>query len=175
MTDFAIEYQALADDEILRIAADRKDLVDEARQAIEMELRRRGLTTNDLEQYQAHIEKAEMREQVGKLPFLFPYGIGKRLFGKRAHVIDQRSIWEEFDTTLWIVIFWVPLIPITTYRIRRRVTRMALLDPWRPYKFIALSRRALDWRLILTTWAWFGFTVLVLVGVLMALSKLRFL
>lgn len=141
MKNFAMEYQALTDDEVLRIAADRENLVDEARQAIDMEMHRRNLTANDMGQYQSHIEKAAMQQQVGNLPFLIPYGIGKKLFGKRARTVDPKAIWEEFDTTLWIVLFWVPLIPVTTYRIRRRVSKLSLLGPWRIYKFEALSRR----------------------------------
>lgn len=166
MKNFAMEYQALADDEVLRIAADRENLVDEARQAIDMEMHRRNLSPGDIEQYQAHIEKADMQEQVGNLPFLVPYGIGKILFGKRARIVDPKAIWEEFDTTLWVVIFWVPLIPVRTYRIRRRVSKLSLLGPWRMNTFEALSRRGLDWRMVLTTWALFVFTVFVLREVL---------
>lgn len=135
MKNFAIEYQALTDDEILLIAADRENLVDEARQAIDMEMHRRTLTSNDIGQYQAHIEKAKMQEQVGNLPFLVPYGIGKILFGKRVRTVDPKGIWEEFDTTLWVVIFWIPLIPVSTYRIRRRVSKLSLFGPWQPNKF----------------------------------------
>ena len=171
MKNFAIEYQALADDEILRIAADRENLVDEARQAIDMEMHRRNLTPSDIEQYQTHIEKAEMQEQVGNLPFLIPYGIGKKLFGKRARMVDLKGIWEEFDTTLWVVIFWVPLIPVTTYRIRCRVSKLSLLGPWGLSKFEALSRRRLDWRMVLTTWAWFAFTIFVLREVLRLVNR----
>jgi hypothetical protein len=171
MKNFAIEYQTLTDDEVLRIAADRENLVDEARQAIDMEMHRRSLTANDMGQYQAHIEKTEMLLQVGNLPFLIPYGIGKKLFGKRARMIDPKGILEEFDTTLWVVIFWVPLIPVTTYRIRRRVSKLSLLDPWRSYKFEALSRRRLDWRMVLTTWAWFVFTIFFFVEALRFASR----
>lgn len=92
MKNFAIEYQVLTDDEVLRIAADRENLVDEARQAIDMEMHRRNLTANDMGQYQAHIEKAAMQQQVGNLPFLVPYGTGKNfLTNGRARSIRRQS------------------------------------------------------------------------------------
>ena len=172
MKNFAIEYQALTDDEILLIAADRENLVDEARQAIDMEMHRRNLSSNDIGPYQAHIEKAEMQEQIGNLPFLVPYGIGKILFGKRARIVDPKAIWEEFDTTLWVVIFWMPLIPVCTYRIRRRVSKLSLLGPWRMNTFEALNRRGLDWRMVLTTWALFIATIFVLIEAIKFVSRL---
>lgn len=171
MKNFAIEYQALSDDEILLIAADRENLVDEARQAIDMEMHRRNLTSSDISQYQGHIEKAGIHQQVGNLPFLVPYGLGKILFGKRARMIDPQGMWEEFDTTLWVVIFWMPLIPVSTYRIRRRVSKFSLLGPWRMNTFEALSRRGVDWPMVLTTWALFIVTIFALIKVVGFVSR----
>ena len=171
MNNFAMEYQALTNDEILLIAADRENLVDEARHAIDTEMHRRSLTSDHIRQYQTHIEKAGMQQQVGNLPFLVPYGIGKILFGKGSRVIDPQGTWEEFDTTLWVVIFWMPLIPVSTYRIRRRTSKRFLLGPWRMNTFEPLSRRGLDWGMVLTTWALFIVMIFVLIKVVGFVSR----
>jgi hypothetical protein len=115
MNNLAMEYQALTNDEILLIAADRENLVDEARQAIDTEMHRRNLTSDHIRQYQMHIEKAGMQQQVGNLPFLVPYGIGKILFGKGSRVIDPQGTGEEFDTTL----LFHPNALLCLHRLRR--------------------------------------------------------
>jgi hypothetical protein len=175
MVNFAEAYQHLSDDEILRLAADRENLLDEARQALDGELHRRGLTASSITEYQGDVEQAEMRQQLGNLPFIFPYGLGKRLFGKRSRVVDPNSKWEEFDTTLWMVIFWVPMVPIATYRVRRPLRKTAIRNPLASYKFTAVGRKDRDWRLILQTWGWFCLTVVALIGLLRILARLRFL
>ena len=173
--NFVEVYQRLSDDEILQLAADRENLLEEARQVLDGELRRRGLTASSITDYQADVEQAEMRQQLGNLPFIFPYGLGKRLFGKRARVVNAGSKWEEFDTTLWMVIFWVPIVPIATYRVRRPLRKTLISNPLASYKFIAVSRRERDWRLILQTWGWFCLTAVALIGLLQILERLRFL
>ena len=175
MVNFAEAYQLLSDDEILRLAADRENLLEEARQVLDGELLRRGLTASSITEYQGDVEQAEMRQQLGNLPFILPYGLGKRLFGKRARVVDPGSKWEEFDTTLWMVVFWVPMVPIATYRVRRALRKKVISNPLASYKFTAVSRRDRDWRLILPTWGWFCLTVVALIAVLRILERLRFL
>ncbi|HEY2363984.1 MAG TPA: hypothetical protein VGK36_22885 [Candidatus Angelobacter sp.] len=174
MINFAEAYQRLSDDEILRLAADRENLLEEARQVLDGELRRRGLTASSIAEYQCDVEQAGMRQQLGNLPFMLPYGLGKRLYGKRARAVDPRSRWEEFDTTLWMIIFWVPLIPIATYRVRRPLRKTVISNPLASYKFTAVCRKDRDWRLILPTWGWFCLTVVALIGVLWILERLRF-
>jgi hypothetical protein len=175
MVHFAETYQLLSDDEVLRLAADRENLLEEARHVLDGELRRRGLTASSITEYLGDVEQAEMRQQLGNLPFILPYGLGKRLFGKRARVVDPGSKWEEFDTTLWMVLFWVPMIPIATYRVRRPIRKRVISNPLAFYKFTAVSRKDRDWRLILQTWGWFCLTVVALIAVLQILERLRFL
>jgi hypothetical protein len=160
--NFDLEYQALSDDEVLRLAADRENLLEEARVALDSELRCRGLKAADVNQYQSDVERAEIQQETGNLPFLFHYGMGKRLFGKLNYIVDPQSKWEEFDAMLWIVVFWVPLVPVATFRIRR-MKKFRLLGPWTMGKFTVLSKRGRDRRLMLSTWGWFGFTIAVIV------------
>lgn len=170
MMNFTQEYQALSDDEILRIAADRENLMEEARLVLDSELLRRGLKIADVEQYQSDVERAEIQQEAGNLPFLFHYGTGKRLFGKRDYRVDSQGKWEEFDAMLWIVILWVPVIPLATYRVRR-AKKLRLLGPWSFGKFTVLSRGGRDWRLMLSTWAWLASTVAIIVAIFWLLAR----
>ena len=47
-TEFQQEYGKLSDEELLRLASDSSSLVDEAKAALDCEMRNRGLTHNDL-------------------------------------------------------------------------------------------------------------------------------
>lgn len=168
MTNFAAEYEHMSDDEVLRIAGDRKDLLDDARTALESELRRRGLTAANISEYKADVERAEIRQEISDLPFLFRGGIGKRLFGKREHVVSPGGKTEEFDTTLWIVIFWLPVIPLCTLRVRRRINKWTDVNPYVAYRFTALHQKSLDWHMIFITWGWCVLTI----GIVMSLLHL---
>jgi hypothetical protein len=159
MASFAAQYEVLSDDDILRIAADRKDLLDDARQALDQELLRRGLKEPDVRQYRSYVERAEIREATSNLRLW--HGIGKLFFGKGAYVSHPSAKWEEFDTTLWVVIFLIPIFPVGTFRIRRSM-ELRPFGPWQSYKFRVISRRGRDWRLIFLTWGRFCLTIIIL-------------
>lgn len=168
MAGFAAQYEALSDDEILRVAADRKDLLEEARQALDHELLRRGLKEPDVSQYQAHVERAEIREATSNLRLW--RGTGKLFLGKGAYVSHPTANWEEFDTTLWAIVFGIPIYPVATFRIRRAMG-LRLFGPWQSYKFRVISRRGRDWRLIFTTWGQLGLALAVLALALKVLNR----
>jgi hypothetical protein len=171
-TDFLAQYQTLDDDEILRLAADRESLVEEARPALDSELLRRKLTQESMGRYQADMKRAEMSQQLSNLNSL-SYGTGKRLFGKRAYTSDPASKYDEFDNTLWIVVLWIPLVPIATFRIRR-VKGLRPLGPWQSFPFIALNRSGRNWRMILSTWGWCLLSVVLVKVALTFLMKIRY-
>lgn len=47
-------------------------------------------------------------------------GIGTKHYGKENYVEFSDADDEEFDTTLWFVLFWIPIFPIKSYRIRQK-------------------------------------------------------
>lgn len=47
-------------------------------------------------------------------------GFGTRHFGKSNYVAYDNTEEEEFDTTLWFCMFWIPIVPIKSYRIRQK-------------------------------------------------------
>jgi hypothetical protein len=48
-------------------------------------------------------------------------GTGTTHFGKSNYVEDKENEMEEFDTTLWFSLFWLPVIPLKSYRIRQQI------------------------------------------------------
>ena len=48
-------------------------------------------------------------------------GTGTKHFGKSNYVEDKENELEELDTTLWFALFWLPIIPLKSYRIKQQV------------------------------------------------------
>ena len=48
-------------------------------------------------------------------------GFGTRHHGKDAYIEYEKLEEEEFDTTVWFCLFWVPIIPLKSYRIRQKL------------------------------------------------------
>lgn len=47
-------------------------------------------------------------------------GIGTKHIGRANYKIDDDNQEEEFDTTLWLVFFFLPVIPLKSYRIKQK-------------------------------------------------------
>jgi len=72
---------------------------------------------------------------------------------------------EEYDATLWFVLFWFPVVPIASYRIRRRVRNW-----WQGFEtgdVTAVERYPRDWNQISATWIK---TALIIVAVYVSLQ-----
>lgn len=48
-------------------------------------------------------------------------GIGTKHFGRYNFAENEDRETEEFDTTLWFSLFWLPIIPLKSYRIRQQI------------------------------------------------------
>lgn len=166
------EYARLTDDEITHLAEERGELTEEAKQQLDAELRRRNITAADVAAYSAESQRLSETPD----PNLFtarvyhPYGIGRKLFGKTNHSYDPGSEFEEFDTTLWFVIFWLPVIPLSSYRVRRDVRRQwKYLFSRRIWTVRKLPR---NWGQILLTWIKAAVLLLVAMLILRDLPSL---
>jgi len=147
-SDFAKEYAAKTDEELLRLALAPDQLTEDANCALSAELRSRGLGENErIAEFQQEEQGREQQqeEDTGQLWFLHPYGIGRKRFGKAGYVFDSISGLEEFSTTVFIVMFWLPLIPTGTYRVRRKKQLLSS-------HMEVLERLPLDWTQVLTAW-----------------------
>jgi hypothetical protein len=117
------DYQQLSRDEVLRLVLEKDQLTDEA---------------TALRERQKEIERATPRQTY------------KEFRGVRTIATNARFRIEECDTTLWIVGFWIPIVPLTSFRIRRKFRRW-----WSVYvsdQYRVIERRPLDWEQILLTW-----------------------
>jgi hypothetical protein len=86
---FQHEYEKLSDDELLQLTSDRLSLTEGAREVLDMEMRNRNLTSDDLAKHKSFVKRSERREQMIR---------GKKLFGNRSHLVD----WIRF--ALWVLL-----------------------------------------------------------------------
>jgi len=101
-TEFQQEYGKLSDEELLRLASDSSSLVDEAKAALDCEMRNRGLTHNDLAKHQDLVKQVEQRETRKK---------ARRLRRKSASWVDGlvTLFWSAFGFALiWIAYLALP-------------------------------------------------------------------
>ena len=151
MADLRTTYKQLTDDELMRLASEKGELVEEAQIALENEMRNRGLNCRDLAAFHSEIERAEAERAIRDIGALHPYGIGKRFFGCADRAINNVSGAEEYNTTLWAVILWFPLFPLASMRIRR--TREREWQLFRREAFEIVEPTSRNWAQIFQTWA----------------------
>ena len=90
--DFKNEYAELSDDELLQLASDRQSLTDDAKSALDAEMRNRNLIAADLAKHQTFVQRSEQRERRRR---------NRRLFGARRGLLA----WVRFGLWTLIVFF----------------------------------------------------------------------
>ena len=156
--DLAQQYNAMSDEELLRLALDPEQLTPDASAVLKDVLTRRRINSTERLQAFRNAEeerKGEQRRETGALFLLHPYGIGRKRFGKAGRSYDSHTQIERFKTTVFILFLWLPLIPTGTFLVERN--RSFLSNEMR-----VLERLPLDWEQIMTVW-------LVAAGSLLAL------
>ncbi len=148
--DFFKEYEARTDEELLRLSLESDQLTDDANQALSIVMRNRGIATEErkreFQQEEARAE-GERANNIGHLAVFHPLGIGRKRYSKFDHQFDRTSGMEQFITTIFVVIFWLPLIPIGTYRVQRK--RRFFFSS----KMTVLEKMPLNWTQVLAVWA----------------------
>jgi hypothetical protein len=165
--DLAEEYQAKTDEELLRLALDAADLTPEANLVLSNELSRRGIKTEDrLVSFRAEEQcrKEEASKHTGSLFIIHPFGIGHLRFGKADRVYDRTTGLERFKTTLFIVLFWFPLVPTGTFFIEKKRSLFSR-------KLTILRRLPLDWRQVRGVW---GIAIGIVLSIIIALAILLY-
>jgi hypothetical protein len=89
MFAFEHEYTQLSDDELLQLASDRQSLGDNAKFALDSEMRNRNLTSADLTKHQDFVKKNAQRETRRR---------NRKLFGRRRGLLA----WVQFG--LWALL-----------------------------------------------------------------------
>ena len=89
LSEFQREYAELSDDELLQLASDRQSLTDDAKSALDAEMRNRNLASADLAKHQHFVKKNEQRETRRR---------NRTLFGRRRDLLA----WVQFG--LWALL-----------------------------------------------------------------------
>jgi hypothetical protein len=157
-----LRYQYLTEDEFLHIVEESAQLTDEARLELESELRRRNLSTSEVDAYKRQCAENNAADKLRRarrqvIPNL---GLGKKFLGKTNCRRDPGNLFETFESTLWFVVLWFPVYPIATYTVRRDLERW--LGMVVSSNEIALDRHPRNWEMILFTWVKASALVLVL-------------
>ncbi len=146
--DLAREYESKSDEELLRLALGRDDLTSEANSALNIELSKRNIDRPEtLEGFRQEEwnRKKDLEKNPGKLWVIHQYGVGRKPFGKADYVYNADTGTEQFSTTIFIVLFWLPLIPSGTFRVERK-------RAWFSNDMTVLERLPLDWEQVLKVW-----------------------
>jgi hypothetical protein len=147
-----LQYEHLTEDDLLHVADEREQLTDEARLALESELRRRNLSTSDINAYKQQLADDDKADKLrhARRQVVYNVGLGKEFLGMTNRRRDTSGLFELYESTLWFVVLWFPVYPIATYTVRRDLER------WLGVAFasneIALDRHPRNWEMILLTW-----------------------
>ncbi len=170
LQELAQEYPGKTDDELLRLALDPEQLTPEANSLLNEELSRRRINRKerlDAVRVEEDQRKEDQRQETGKLFVIHPYGIGRKRFGKADRVYNPATGMERFKTTVFVVLFWFPLIPTGTFLIERERAFLA-------NQMTILERLPLDWKQVLKVWVVASGTLLALIWTLKLLPYLLF-
>lgn len=157
-------YKRFSDDELVRLYPRIADLEELARIALHEELTNRGYDQAKLTASAAELKQLDMIAGLQLPSLIRPYGIGRKFFGRKNVSILEGGKIEEYDTTLWFVLFGCPLIPLASYRIRQQIFSRWLRGTYEP---AAVARYSRDWQQITATWVK---TVLLIVAVYVSLQ-----
>jgi len=166
--DFAKEYQSKADEELLRLELVSGQLTPEANDALKVELSRRLINGTDRLSAFREQEAQRQTEEAANPGRLFSvYGIGRNRFGKARYVYNSETGMERFATTVFVVLFWFPLIPTGTYLAEKK--REFLSN-----EITFLEKLPLDWEQVLKVWVVAAGSLLDLIWVFKLLPRLLY-
>ena len=94
-------------------------------------------------------EKAEKLKRAVRT-YIFEVGLGKKFLGRANRRQDPSGLFELYETTLWFAIFWLPILPIASYTVRRDIERG--LGMTVASDAVAIERHNRNWEQILLTW-----------------------
>jgi hypothetical protein len=145
------QYRRLSDEELEQLLREFDDLLETAQSCLIAELRTRGLTDKTVSATIEAGKKLKLpltltdgfdRDLTKKIGRLWSFhGIGRVFYGKTHRTFNETFAFEEYDTTLWWIFFWIPLIPEGSFRIRRKQKDR----PFTPYAFVVVQRIPFLW------------------------------
>jgi len=145
------QYEYLTDSEIMNLTGQIQDLTPEAQSELQIEIKRRNITSDILHSYQEESSKIKQEEML-KIRLRSYRGTGTKLYGETSRNFDALSGDETFETTLWFVIFWFPLFPIASYEIKLRYRENWWERILPNTEFTVLRKLPRNWYQIFFTW-----------------------
>jgi hypothetical protein len=136
----------MTDDQLLNLAQEAATLVPEARNALSVELTNRKLGAQDVTKYADDLRIAQLVAEQQKPLAETLNGFGTKLYGRRNPAADG-----SFLTTKWVVLFWIPLIPLKSLRVKY-VGETTILFGW-SRKYFVLSESRCDIRQVMYTYS----------------------
>jgi len=140
----------MTDDRLLNLAQDADTLQPEALEALASELVKRELGMSDIAEYAAGRRSTEYITRQTKPVSRSFNGIGTTLYGKRCFGADG-----SFITTKWITICWVPLIPLTSLRVKDVGPGESTILGW-SRRYLILSELQTDVRQVINIYCFLG-------------------
>jgi len=144
-------YRRLSDDELEYLLEDFDNLLADAQSCLMAELRTRGQTDATIaatidasKKHKLPLSSMDgfdpdLTRKIGSVTNF--RGLGRIFYGKTNYIYNELFAFEEYDTTLWWIVQFIPLIPRGSFRIRRKRQRMD--DPPRTfssYPFVVVRR-----------------------------------
>jgi hypothetical protein len=173
LATFETNYEHLTNEQIMGIAADREELVPEAVAALDAEMQKRGLRQGQAQKFKRNLQRIEARDAVGRLG-LGVRGIGKQFLGASNYVADNVNQFEEFDSTLWGFVLYLPILPISTVRIRRALRGKSFFWSFGATDFTTMELKGIDFGQVALTYVGAAITAyLAFQTLLLLLSALR--
>ena len=143
-------YNGLSDDELVRLYQGIDDLQELAQIALREELSSRGYDRAKLVESCEQLKRLDTAAGLELPNLAVTHGIGRKIFGRKNVSISENGQMEEYDATLWFVLFWCPAIPIASSRIRRK--RQSWWQRFAADEPAAVVRYPRDWNQIAATW-----------------------
>jgi hypothetical protein len=130
--------------------------------ALAQVMNRRRMSQRDVSNYVQALEASRPKPPVFQNFVAYPLGIGITFRGKKfASGADLDS--EIQTSTRWIIFFWVPIVPISTWRFVDLGGTRGFFSSSRDYRIV--QKVPLDWVQIMKTWVASTIAIFAVVGI----------
>ncbi len=156
ITNYQSTYGQMSDEQLLHMASERESLCAEARLALHVELAKRGLDEGDIDRYVDSVRIGQLEDEQQKPLAQTFNGFGTHLYGKRRFGADGSYI-----TTLWVVFFWIPVVPLKSVHVIEAGPGTSTLSPGWSTSYRVLHKSRPDARQVVNVYA---FMALLFIG-----------
>jgi hypothetical protein len=147
-THFKAKYRDMTSEQIVRLAS-KGGLLPEAEHALNEELAARDLKEADVRQYTEALSQQKLQMKLTGNKYLHHRGTGIAFRG-RKYASDEDERRGIQLRTRWLILCWIPLIPLGSYRLRYDGMPSRF---WQRQVFEAVSQEKLDWETVIRVWS----------------------